>query len=73
VQVLSVRGGQRRAEVAGCVADHEGGFGGGEGGGGDYEVAFVFARGVVEDDDEFVVSWGNGELACDWRGAGRAG
>ena len=45
------RGEQGRAEVAGGVADEEGGFGGGEGAGGDYQVAFVFAGFGVEDDD----------------------
>lgn len=48
-------GGEGRADVARGVADHEGHFGGGEGGGGDDEVAFVFARGGVEDDYEFVI------------------
>jgi len=33
------------------VADQEGGFGGGEGAGGDDEVAFVFAGFRVEDDE----------------------
>lgn len=37
----------RGAEVAGGVADHEGGFGGSEVLGGDDEVAFVFAVGGV--------------------------
>lgn len=40
------------------MTDHEGHFGGGEVGGGDDEVAFIFAREVVEDDDEFAVFWG---------------
>jgi hypothetical protein len=65
VQGCGTRDGEWRAEVAGAVADHEGGFGGGEGGGGDDEVAFVFARGVVEDNDEFVVCCVGGRLACD--------
>lgn len=55
VQGGGARDGEGGAYVAGRVADHEGGFGGGEGRGGDDEVAFVFARGGVEDDDEFVV------------------
>jgi hypothetical protein len=35
VQGCGARDGEWRAEVAGAVADHEGGFGGGEGGGSD--------------------------------------
>jgi hypothetical protein len=57
VQGCGARDGERGAQVAGAVADHEGGFGGGQGGRGDDEVAFVLARGGVEDDDEFVVGW----------------
>lgn len=57
VQGGGARDGQRRADVAAAVADHEGGFFGRQGFGGDDEVAFVFAVGRVEDDDEFVVGW----------------
>jgi hypothetical protein len=52
------RDGERGTYVAGGIADHEGGFAGGEGGGGDYEVAFVLAGGGVEDYYEFVICWG---------------
>jgi hypothetical protein len=55
VQGCGARDGERGTQVAGAVADHEGGFCGGQGGGGDDEVAFVFAGWGVEDDDEFVV------------------
>lgn len=55
MQGCGARDGERRAYVAGAVADHEGGFFGGEGFGGDDEVAFVFAVGRVEDDYEFIV------------------
>ena len=51
------RGEQGRAEVAGGVADEEGGFGGGEGAGGDDQVAFVFAGFGVEDDDGIAAGW----------------
>lgn len=51
------RDGERGADVARGIADHKGGFAGGEGGGGDYEIAFIFARGGVEDNYEFVVCW----------------
>lgn len=47
--------GQRSAEVAGRIPDHEGGFFGREGRGRNDEVAFVFARGRVEHNYEFVV------------------
>jgi hypothetical protein len=58
VQGCGARDGERGAQVAGAVADHEGGFGRGQGGRGDDEVAFIFARRGVEDDDEFVIGWG---------------
>jgi hypothetical protein len=57
VQGCGARDGERRAYVAGAVADHEGGFFGGEGFGGDDEVALVLAVGRVEDDYEFIVGW----------------
>lgn len=41
-----------RADVAGGVAHHPGHLLGGDGFGGDDEVGFVFARGVVEHDEE---------------------
>ena len=41
------------------MADHEGGFGGGEVFGGADEVAFVFARWGVEDDYEGAGFWGD--------------
>jgi len=53
-------GGHGRAEIAGGVADHEGGFGGGKVGGGDDEVAFVFAGGGVEDNEEVAGGWVGG-------------
>ena len=55
-------GQERRAEVAGGVADEEGGFGGREGARGDDQVAFVFAGFGVEDDDG--VAAGCGEVKC---------
>lgn len=39
--------------------------------GGDDEVAFVFARGVVEDDEEFAAGWW-GRVSVS-EGVGRAG
>lgn len=45
--------GDGRADVAGRVAHHPGHLLGGDGFGGDDEVGFVFARGVVEHDEEF--------------------
>ena len=51
VEGLRAAGEERGAQVAAGVADQEGGFGGGEGAGGDYQVAFVFAGFGVEDDD----------------------
>lgn len=48
--------GGKWAEIPG-VADHKGHFFGCDGFGGDDEVAFVFAGGGVEDDDEVAVSW----------------
>jgi hypothetical protein len=44
------------------VADEEGGFGGGEGAGGDDQVAFVFAGFGVEDDDGVAAGCGRGGL-----------
>jgi len=43
VEGLGAAGEEGRAEVAGGMADEEGGFGRGEGAGGDDQVAFVFA------------------------------
>ena len=40
------------------MADHEGHLLGGYGLGGDDEVCFVFAAGVVNDYDELAISWG---------------
>lgn len=48
--------GRGGGEIPG-MADHKGHFFGSDGFGGDDEVAFVFARGGVEDDDEVAVSW----------------
>lgn len=45
--------GDGRADVAGGVAHHPGHLLGRDGFGGDDEVGFVFARGVVEHDEEF--------------------
>lgn len=68
------RGRHGGADVARRVADQEGGFGGREGRGGDDEVAFVFARGGVEDDDKFVVGWGWGLTESMYgEGGGRKG
>jgi acyl-CoA hydrolase len=39
------------------VSDHEGHFFGGDVLSGDDEVAFIFARGIVQDDYEIAVSW----------------
>jgi hypothetical protein len=55
-------GEERCAEVAGGVADEEGGFGGGEGAGGDDQVAFVFAGFGVEDDDGVAAGWLGGRV-----------
>ena len=52
------------AEEAAGVADEEGAFGGREVGGGEDEVAFVFALGGVEDDDGVAGAW-EGRLACE--------
>ena len=52
--------GQRAADQAAGVADHEGGFLGGEVLGCADEVAFVFAGGGVEDDDEGAGFWKGG-------------
>lgn len=56
--------GDGRADVAGRVAHHPGHLLGGDGFGGDDEVGFVFARGVVEHDEEFASTW-------IWRGKGQ--
>ena len=52
IERVGESGGERAADQAAGVADHEGGFFGGEVLGGADEVAFVFAGGSVEDDDE---------------------
>lgn len=62
VEARGEGGEHRGADYAGGVADHEGHLGGCDEGGGDDEVAFVFAGGVVEDDDELAVFWG-GEMS----------
>ncbi len=51
-------GGDGGADEAAGVLDHEGHFVGGHVLGGEDEVAFVFARGGVEDDDEGAVFFG---------------
>lgn len=61
VEVEGALGQEGRADQAGGVADHEGHLFGGDGLGGDDEVGFVFAGGVVEDDYEFVGAW---ESSC---------
>lgn len=40
------------------MSDHKGHLFGCDGGCGDDQVGFVFAGGVVEDDDEFTIAWG---------------
>ena len=56
-------GGEGRAEVARGVPDEEGGFGGAEVSGGYDQVAFVFAGGGVEDDEEVAGGcWGGREV-----------
>lgn len=50
-------GRKRSAEVAGGVADHEGGAGGCKVAGGDDEVAFIFAGRGVEDDEKGAVGY----------------
>ena len=57
VQGGGARHGQRRADVARAVADHEGGLLGCERLGGDDQVAFVLAVGRVKDNHEFAVGW----------------
>lgn len=54
------------ADYAGGVSDHEGHFFGRHVAGGDYQVAFVFAGGGIEDDDEFAIFWGK-RLVKFWR------
>ena len=56
-------GGDRAADQTRGVADHEGGFGGGEVLGSDNEVAFIFAVGGVEDDDEGAAFWMRGDVS----------
>jgi hypothetical protein len=57
VEGCGARDGERGAEVAGGVADHEGSFRGGEGGCGDDQITLVLARRRVEHNDEFIVGW----------------
>jgi hypothetical protein len=57
VQGGGARDGQRCADVARAVADHEGGLLGCERLGGDDQVAFVLAVGRVKDNYEFAVGW----------------
>ena len=69
---VAAAGGERSAHVSRRVSDHEGGFGGGQGGGGHDEVAFVFAREGVEDDDEVAVGCGvRIGISIFWRSDGR--
>lgn len=49
--------GQGGADVTRGMADHEGHLFGGDGGGGDDEVGFVFAGGGVKDDYELAIAW----------------
>jgi hypothetical protein len=58
VQGCGAADGERGADVAAAVADHEGCFFGREALGGDDQVAFVFAVGGVKDDYEFAVGCG---------------
>jgi hypothetical protein len=54
------KGGQNWcADEAGCVPDHEGHFGGGNVLRGDDEVAFIFAREIIENDYEVAIFWGD--------------
>jgi hypothetical protein len=55
VQGGGARNGQRRADVARAVADHEGGLLGCERLGGDDQVPFVLAVGRVKDNYEFAI------------------
>lgn len=48
--------GERGADIARGVADHEGHLFGGYGGGGDDEVGFVLAGGVVQNDYELAIA-----------------
>lgn len=57
LELRGERGGERGADDARGVAHHEGHLFGRHVAGGDDEVAFVFAGGRVEDDDEFAVFW----------------
>ena len=54
---MRAAGEERGAQVAAGVADQEGGFGGGQGAGGDDQVAFVFARFRVEDYYGVAAGW----------------
>lgn len=68
--------GQRDADQAAAVADQEGHLRGADGIGGDDQVAFVFAVGVVDHDDEFAAGDGGDSgldgiergLGKDWHG-----
>lgn len=60
--MLGECGGHGTADDARGVAVHEGHLLGGDVLCGDDEIAFVFAREIVEDDDEFAIFWGLLEL-----------
>jgi hypothetical protein len=62
VQGVARAGRDGGADQARGVADHEGHFLGADVLGGDDEVAFVLAGGVVQDDDELAISW----AWCQW-------
>lgn len=68
VEGVGARAGHGHADVAGRVADHPAHLLGGDVLGGDDEVAFVFAAGVVEDEEKFAIAWGKKRgretLAC---------
>lgn len=55
--MLCVRRVHGGAQIAGRMVDHEGGEGRRQVCGGDEQVAFIFTRGRIEDDEEFAVSW----------------
>jgi hypothetical protein len=57
VQLVGEGGQDGRAHVPGGVADHEGHLLGCHVGRGDYEVALVLAREIVQDDDELAILW----------------
>lgn len=57
MQSFRAGGEERSTEVPAGVADEEGEFGGRAVCGGDYEVAFVFSRGGVEDYDWVTAGW----------------